>query len=319
MTYGKGPQPAELSTPNSRVIDFTSSVNGRDFRLNIGLPLFPAPPRGYRVFYVLDGNGYSATAIEAVRWNMNAPDVMVVGIGYPETEKFIADSVARHGPPTSDMEASLPPFILAFLRERLFDLSLPAPAEELGDYAFPGGPKDTSHMGGLDALLDTFEQDIKPRIAELGPINEAGCALFGHSAGGHAVLHALFTRPNVVRSFIAASTAIWICGRRVLNGEAGFAAMVSRGDVEPRVLVTMGSEESSMPRGVPANFISPEMVELVRKARMVEDSRELVDRLKAIKGGPGYEVADYAVFLEQQHGIAVWPAIGRAVDFAFQR
>lgn len=320
MTYGGEAQPAELSLPNTRVIDFSSSVNGRDYRLNVGIPLLAPPPAGYRTFFVLDGNGYSASAIEAVRWNMNAPDVLVVGIGYPETEAFIAASLARQGPPRGDAESVLPPFILAYLRERLFDLTLPIGADELGDmHDFPGAPRDAALTGGLDNFLETIEQDIKPRIAALWRTDDSGSALFGHSAGGHAVLHALFTRPAMVRSFIAASASIWLSGRSVLCGEAGFVQSLERGEAAPRILLTMGADESSMPRNLPPGFDASGIERLIRSADMVESSRQLVDRLKALPGGPGYEVADYAVFAEQQHGISAWPAIGRAIDFAFLR
>ena len=320
MTYGGEAQPAELSLANTRVIDFTSSVNGRDYRLNVGIPLLAPPPAGYRIFFVLDGNGYSASAIEAVRWNMNAPDVLVVGIGYPETEAFIAASLVRQGPPRSDDERVLPPFILAYIRERLFDLTLPIGANEFGDmYDFPGAPSDAALTGGLDDFLDTLEQDIKPRIAAIWQIDDSGSALFGHSAGGHAVLHALFTRPAMVRSFIAASASIWLSGRAVLDGEAGFGETIERGEAAPRILVTMGADESSMPRNLPPGFDASGVEKLIRSADMVESARHLVDRLKALRGVPAYEVADYAVFAEQQHGLSVWPAIGRAIDFAFQR
>jgi len=42
------PSPAEVTVPNSHIIDFTSSVNGRALRLTIALPEVPPPSRGYR-------------------------------------------------------------------------------------------------------------------------------------------------------------------------------------------------------------------------------------------------------------------------------
>ena len=69
MTYGNGAQPAELSIINHAGDGFPLRlVNDRQYCLTIGLPLFPAPSTGYRVLYVLDGNGYTGTAIEAARW-----------------------------------------------------------------------------------------------------------------------------------------------------------------------------------------------------------------------------------------------------------
>jgi hypothetical protein len=36
-----------------------------------------------------------------------------------------------------------------------------------------------------------------------------------------------------------------------------------------------------------------------------------------LRGSNGYQVEDYAVFAKQGHGLAAWPALGRAIDFAF--
>jgi hypothetical protein len=54
------------------------------------------------------------------------------------------------------------------------------------------------------------------------------------------------------------------------------------------------------------------------RIRMVTNATALAGRLKALKGAPDYEV-EVAVFDQQGHGISPWPAIGRAVDFAFQQ
>lgn len=310
--------PAEFALSNSRVIDFRSAVNDRDFRLFVALPLFPPPPAGYRIFYVLDGNGYFASAAEAVRWNMNAPDVVVVGVGYPLTDNFVAASEARHGQPAST-HMHLPPHVLAFIRERAYDLSLPITKESLGDLARLGCRPDLASAGGVDAFLETIEKDVATIVSKIVPIARSGGALFGHSLGGLAVLRALFTRPQMVRTFIAASPAIWWARKAVLEGEAAFLEAVKAGTVASRLLVTMGEEESSLPRRLPPGTDQAAMAELYGQARMVENARELVDRLQQAKGGNGYEVADYSLFAHQNHGISVWPAIGRAVEFAFQR
>jgi len=50
---------------------------------------------------------------------------------------------------------------------------------------------------------------------------------------------------------------------------------------------------------------------------MVGNACDLAARLKALRGPPPYEAADCAVFAGQGHNISPWPAIGRAVAFAF--
>ncbi|HWE44827.1 MAG TPA: hypothetical protein VG407_02275 [Caulobacteraceae bacterium] len=55
----------------------------------------------------------------------------------------------------------------------------------------------------------------------------------------------------------------------------------------------------------------------MKKSRMVGNACDLTARLKTLHGGARYEVADCAVFPDQGHGISPWPAMGRAVSFAF--
>lgn len=312
-------QPAEVTITNTRAIDFVSSVNGHRYRINVALPLQPPPPAGYRAIYIFDGNGYFGSMTEAVRLNGNATDVIVVGIGYPDSADFIADSERRRGPP-DPAQAAMPPLQRALSRERLYDLTLPASDAELTAQS-PSGPPPyiSANVGGIDELLKTIEVDVKPRVAALTRIDTANQALFGHSLGGLAVLRALFTEPQAYRSFIIASPSIWWNNRSVLAGEATFLTSVKAGKATPRVLVTMGSAESTPPKAPIPGMDAAAVAAIVARSNMVANARDLTARLKAAKGAPGYEVADYAVFADQGHGISVWPAIGRAVEFAFQR
>ncbi|MBY8821601.1 alpha/beta hydrolase [Sphingomonas colocasiae] len=313
------PQPAEVTIPNSRVIDFTSSVNGHRYRINVALPTDPAPAKGYRVLYIFDGNGYFGSVSEAVRRNGNAPDVVVVGIGYPDSGEFIAESDRRRGPPDAAL-AKMDPLVRARARERPYDLTLPATDAELAAESPTGqSPYTAANVGGLDQLLKTIEVDVKPRIAALTKVDTTDQALFGHSLGGLAVLRALFTEPQAYRSFIVASPSIWWNNRSVLAGEAAFVEAVKAGKATPRVLITMGSEESTPPKQPIPGMDAATVAALIARSNMVANARDLTARLQAVKGAPGYEVADYAVFADQGHGISVWPAIGRAVEFAFQR
>lgn len=313
------PQPAEVTIANSRVIDFVSSVNRHRYRINVAIPLIPPPSTGYRVLYIFDGNGYFGSAAEAVRMNGNATDVVVVGIGYPDSVEFGAESDARHGPPAPAM-AALNPVIRARGRERMYDLTLPATDAEIAVQNAPApAPYKASDIGGLDELLKTIEVDVKPRVAALTTIDTSNQALFGHSLGGLAVLRALFTEPQAFRTFIVASPSIWWNNRVVLKGEAAFVEAVKAGKATPRVLVTMGSEESVPPKGPIPGMDAKTVAAMIARSNMVDNARQLTSRLQAVKGAAGYEVGDYAVFADQGHGISVWPAIGRAVEFAFQR
>jgi enterochelin esterase-like enzyme len=175
-------------------------------------------------------------------------------------------------------------------------------------------------VGGLDDFLKTIEIDVKPRVAKLVSIDPTNQAIFGHSLGGLAVLHALFVNPGGFRTFITASPSIWWNMSSVLLDEPRFSAAVQAGTVKPRVLLTIGSNESTAPTIIPPGWgmSAAELDTALQRARMVQNVAELAARLKALRGNEGY-VVDYAVFDQQDHGISPWPAIGRGIPFAFKR
>lgn len=297
--------------------DFRSDLNGRSYSIAVGFPLVPPPKGGCPVLYVLDGDLYFGSAVEAVR--VFAPGVAVVGVGYPKDEVYIKGVLERRHIPAyiNDQPASR---TVAYL-ERFYDLTLPASDEVLaGDFDKTIQVR-AGDVGGLDAFLAVLEVEIKPRVAAMAPIDPSNQAIFGHSAGGLAVLHALFVSPGAFRTFIAASPSIWWSRKAVLAGESRFADAVRAGTATPRVLITMGSEEETPDPSYAAKFGLDFAEEAARlhQHRMVENARELVARLKALRGSGAFEVEEYALFPKQRHNIAAWPALGRAVSFAFPR
>jgi predicted alpha/beta superfamily hydrolase len=313
------PLPAEVSIPNTRHLEFVSKVNGHRYALDVALPFDPAPAKGYRVLYVLDGNDYFASATEAVRVNGNAPGVIVVGIGYPNDERFIKQVLDRHRP-LPPQPGSEPSFQTARGIERQYDLRLPASEAVLAGQVLPGFPvMKPADVGGLDDFLKTIETEVKPRVAALAPVDPDQQVLFGHSLGGLAVIEALFSEPGAFRTFVAASPSIWWGESAVLAKEAAFSAEVASGAAHPRVLITVGAEEAQLPKLPPSMAAAlPQLQKLVAKARMVGNACDLAGRLKALHGAAPYEVADCAVFSDQGHNLSPWPALGRAVSFAFQ-
>jgi hypothetical protein len=310
--------PAEVSIPNTRRVAFVSKVNGHSYSISVALPSDPAPAKGYGVLYVLDGDAYFASAVEAARANGNTSGVVVVGVGYPDTPRFASEVLARHAPVAAAIKAA-PPFVAAVTLERMYDMALPASDEALAGQSIAGvmAPKSRD-VGGMDDFLRMIETDIKPRVAALAKVDPANQALFGHSLGGLAVVRALFTEPTAFRTFIAASPSIWWNSSAVLAGEAGFDAEVTSGAAHPRVLITVGAKEEEVPTLPPEmEAVRPQVEALVRKSRMVGNACDLAARLKALKGAAPYEVEDCAVFAGQDHGISPWPALGRAIAFAF--
>lgn len=305
-----------VTIANSEQVEFRSRINGRRYSLSIALPFAGPPGNGFPALYVLDADRYFASAVEAVR--ARAPKVAVVGIGYPDDHDYLESVLDRHRPlPVWLQEEPRSSIVAAF--ERMYDLSLPASDEVLADNLTPGVALTSRDVGGLGDFLKTIEDEVKPRIAAITATDQCNQAIFGHSLGGLAVVHALFVEPNAFRTFIAASPSIWWNDRAVLAEEAGFAEAVRAGTAAPRVLVTMGGEEETADPRIAAQLGMDfaHFAALLRRHRMVENARELVERLKALRGSSALEVDDYALFPKQDHGLSPWPALGRAVSFAF--
>lgn len=302
----------EVSISNTRKIDLVSRVNGHRYQIRVALPLVMAPGKRYPVLYVLDGNGCFAAATEMAR--SNPAGTVVVGIGYPEDPAYVASVLARRGPLPSYL-AGFPRLQSSHFLERDYDLTLPVEDAVLAAETLKGLPPDKrENVGGLDDFLKMIETDIKPRVGRLANIDNTNQALFGSSLGGLAVLHALFVEPNAFRTFIMASPSIWWGNRK----EPAFVETVKAGNASPRVLVTVGSLEDT-PQELPPEWgVDPESnAAWYRMARMIENAGDLVTRLKALHGGPRYEVADYVVFDHERHGEATWSALARGIPFAF--
>src|SRR6185312_11085974 len=116
---------------------------------------------GFPVLYILDGDWYFGSAVEAVR--NNAPEVAVVGIGYPDDERHVK-SVLERDRPLPLWARDMPPFRAAVSLQRLYDLSLPASDEVLaGDFP-PEYEIRSGDVGGMDAFLNVLESEIKSRV-----------------------------------------------------------------------------------------------------------------------------------------------------------
>jgi len=278
---------------NTRRIDLTSSINGRRYAIWIGLPREPPPGPG-RALYVLDGPLYFASAVEAARAEPTADDVVIVGLASADAQDAT--------------------------RARLYDLTLPASDGVLATESLPGQFAPTSKdVGGLDAFLATLEKDIKPLVYAHAGAELTDQAVFGHSLGGLAVLHALFVKPEAFVSYIASSPSIWWNEQAVLKGEPFFANTVTAGAARPRVLITVGAKENEACPTIARrlNVSVPRLEGAIRRARMIDNAVELTARLRALKGASPYRVEECAIFPEQGHSLSAWPALGRAIAFAF--
>lgn len=272
------PDPTPYAVPRSDVRTMTAR-NGAQYRIMVSWPATPPPATGFPVLYVLDGDDSFAIAAESVtrlgRFSQAAaitPGV-IVAIGYPGETRRARD----YTPPLAE-GASVP----------------------------PGGP-----FGGADDFLAFIADELKPAIAHDFSVDPARQAIMGHSYGGLLVLHGLFTRPELFRTWIAASPAIWFGGNAVLANEARFAERVRAGGLSPTLVLTVGELEQQMSLGGAGDPYA------ARNAgrRMIDNARELTQRLAALEPY-GLDVR-FRLLSGETHGTSPLPSMGGAIMQAF--
>ncbi len=281
---------------DARRVDFTSTINGRTYRLFVSIPGGPAPERGHPVVYLIDGNLHFGIAVDTARIQSRWPDVLdpvVVGIGYP----------------TSSVTEALA------VRNR--DLTSPISAERLALGWLGTMNSKADEFGEVDAYLQVIEKEIKPRIAELASVDVGDAVLMGHSLGGLTTLHALFRWPKSFAQYVAISPSIWWNDAAVLAYETAFARRAEAGEVDARVQLSVGALEST-PRFVPGlPFSEVNLREMNEDCRMVDNVRELGARLAGLKA-PGLVVETF-VSPGDDHNTVPAAAIARGVRFTMRR
>jgi hypothetical protein len=320
------PWPAEVSTPSTRRIQFTSAIDGERYTLAVSVPLTPPPPDGYPVIYVLDGDFLFGTASDiglAIGDPRRAPVVVAIGHGLLQDMEVVARYAPRR--PGDATPLGLADIGGAMNTLRFHDLTLPvAPEHRAPDWT----GLTPANVGGVDRFLKVIETEIKPKVAAAVAVNPKNQTLFGHSIAGLAVLRALFTEPEAFRTFVAASPSIWWDADAVLAGEPAFAQAVKAGRASPRVMITVGALEPDSPNppqslidSLPADkrqALTAYVKMASRWSGMVSGARDLAGRMQAIHGGPGYE-ARFVAFEGEDHASVLPAALSRGMRFAFDQ
>ena len=285
-----GATPAVL--PASVQFDLASKISGGTYRVYVAKPFSAPPPGGWPVITVLDGDSTFATATSQVilRTLSGQSGAIVVGVAYPDLLRTMT------------------------LRQR--DLTPSPPADATAD---PNLSKDPANYGGADLFERFLVEELRPLIAAHYRTDPKNQTLVGYSLGGLFALHVLFQHPDAYRSFVAGSPSIWWRDKEVLKDEAGFVAKVRAGAVAPRVLITSdGWEQDGRGFDLPASPQRDAILKSIADARMVDNARELAERLKALPGAAGYTVR-YALFADETHNSGIPASTSRAVAFALEK
>ena len=194
------PTIAEIGSAHYRFerLSVTSEDGARVYRIWVATPKKAAPPSGYPVAWLLDGDAALARIDEALLARLDAGDPpVIVTVGYEGDRQF--DVLAR-----------------------AFDYT-PRPSGAAPAVDPAGRPG-----GGADAFLTLLHDRIGPEVARRVAVDPARSLIWGHSYGGLCVLHAALTRPDAYRAFVAASPSLWWGYGAVLKEAPPFLARPSR-------------------------------------------------------------------------------------------
>ncbi|MDF2936165.1 MAG: besA [Paenibacillaceae bacterium] len=218
-------------------------ASSRSYRIMASVPAEEAPPEGFPVIYLLDGDSCFALAAETLRLMTRKPhgydSAILIGIGYP-----------------AGKDAS---------KERFRDYTTPS-----GESMLPkrGDGSPWPEIGGAAAFLDFITSGLKPLVAKRYPVNSRRQSLFGHSLGGFLVLHALFTRRGEFAAYVAGSPSIWWADRVLLQEEEVFRQQAE----------AAGVDGSAPPIEL---FIGIGELEKGHQSRLWENAEEMAERLTA--------------------------------------
>ena len=277
------------TVPGAVQFDLPSQATGRSYRIYALKPVSPPPAAGYPVVFLTDGDltfGPAVTRAALEGLAMDLRPSLIVAIGYASQERA------------------------AWMKLRTADLTPTAPPKSDHD------PVDVAGSGNADRFYRFIIEELRPALAAVAPTDPADQTLYGHSLGGLFALHVLFTHPDAFRTFVASSPSIWWDNRSVLKEEGAFAAFVNDGKCSPRVLILSAANEQSIPKGpLPEGMTMEQLKKLVPEARMIDNAKELAERLRSLKGKSPYEVS-FHLFDGESHSTVIPASISRALDFA---
>jgi predicted alpha/beta superfamily hydrolase len=273
--------------------DLASKISGRTYRISVYKPLTPAPPSGYPVVFVTDGNGmFPLAAAQMALMGLAGKGAIVVGIGYP-SDDFMKPMMLRYRDLTPVTED-----------KTLFPTQPPLAEVDQG--------------GGSDLFYRFIAEELRPAVSASYPLDAHHQTLYGHSLGGLFVLGVMFKHPESFNNYVASSPSIWWDNKSVLNGESGFLAKAKSAKHPIRVLICVGAKEQDpYSQAPPGNMPLSEVNKKIAEARMVDNARDLAHRLAQAGAKSGF-VVRFQDFSAEDHLSVVPASISRALGFALE-
>lgn len=284
LTRKAGPtladQPSDIYRFDRFALD--SADGRRHYRVQLAIPRRAAPPAGFPVLYLLDGNAAFAdlTADQLAALDAQDRPLVIAAIGYDTELRF--DVLARafdYTPPASD-------------------------GADLKDAQ--GRP-----AGGAEAFFDLIETRIKPAVQARAAVDPQRQALWGHSYGGLFVLHALLRHPGAFQTYIAADPALWWRNGLLLREEPDAAPLPAGSALRLRVITGQGARgDAAGPPGTDAATV--QRMRQARGSAPPDAARQFVARQAQ---RPGLQ-ATLTEFPGVAHGPLLTLSLGPALEWA---
>lgn len=286
--------PAPVTLAGATYTDLKFDNADQPHRIFLYRPDKPAPPEGWPILYLTDGNACFATAVDALKVQASYPngtnvnEGVIVAIGYPTDEPY--DPLRRS-----------------------WDLS-PPPGR-----VYPPFYPDTPDVktGGGARFLALIEDELKPWIEQQVPIDRSRQALFGHSFGGLFALYALFSKPQAFNRWIAASPAIYWEKANILSSEREFLANL---DAPLDIELHLSAGEYEGERLAPFHKDTPDeqrRQENTKETRTIELAHDMAQRWQELTLFTG--TSTFEEYAGENHMSVLPVALNRAVQIAFRR
>ena len=276
---------SEVTLPGTQAFELAPRAGGEPYRIFLAIPNGPAPAAGWPVVHMLDANAGFATLVETMRRGAvrsratGIVPAVLVGLGYP------IDGLYER-------------------RRRTFDYS-PGPSAETGGQGTGEPP-----TGGRDRLLAFIEQELKPAIAGLAPVDRSRQTLLGHSLAGFFSLDVLTRDRDAFQNYVALSPSIWWDEPRLRAGLAGC------GPAPVRLVIAVGEWEQALAPWQEGQADSAALAERRSRRAMVDRARRFAEAAAGVLG-PQARVR-FDLLPEEDHASVVPAAMSRALRFVLQ-
>ncbi len=218
--------PRSFTLPYAETFEITSAA-GSEYQIFVGLPRsYSATDRTYPVLYVLDGDDHFTTMLQISRNRGlvgEIDEIVVVGVGTQLGTDMATYSARRIYDFTSP------------------DWDLSSPVHRALEERFAATGR-TLRIGGAPAMLDFLISDLQPTISSRYRVDVENQGIFGCSAAGNFVGHALFRAASTFSKYIVASPAFSFGDFEVARLEARHAS--DHDDLPVTFYLAAGSDET---------------------------------------------------------------------------